>query len=64
LSVNYGEALRLYIENELGGEITEADYPESNNRISPVPLPASAWSMLALMGVGGLVAARRRRRKG
>lgn len=60
LSVNYGEALRIFIEDELGGEISGEDYPETNNRISAVPLPASALSMLALIGVGGLVAVRRR----
>lgn len=62
LGVNYGEALRIYIEDHLNGQIDANDYPENNNRISAVPLPAPALSMLALIGIGGIAAVRRRKR--
>ncbi len=61
LGVNYGDALRIFIEDELGGVVSEADYPEANNRISEVPVPASLAAMLSLVGLGGLAAVRRRR---
>ncbi len=58
LGVSYGDALRNFVIDELGGTISLADYPiEGLARINKVPAPAMAW--LFGLGVVGLMARRR-----
>ncbi len=58
LGINDAELLKEYLINDLGGVITSADYPEGGEgRITVIPEPGS----LALLGLGSLLVARRRR---
>lgn len=58
LGVSYGDALRNFIIDELGGSVSPADYPvEGLARINKVPAPAMA--PLFALGALGLVARRR-----
>ena len=50
--------LTSYLVNDLGGVISAAQYPEGGEgRITVIPEPTS----LVLLGLGGLLVARRRR---
>ncbi|MEM9742787.1 MAG: 5'-nucleotidase C-terminal domain-containing protein [Pseudomonadota bacterium] len=58
ISVNYGEALRRYIETSLGGLVSGADYPEGGlARIASVAEPGT--TSLALLGLLALGLRRR-----
>lgn len=58
LGIGDQDALLAYLNDELSGQITAAAYPEGGEgRITAVPEPGS----LALLGLGGLLIARRRR---
>lgn len=65
LGINYADALRGFIENGLGGTVTDTDYPEGGlgriSAVSTVSEPAAA----ALIGLGlaGVLAVSRRRHR-
>jgi 5'-nucleotidase len=56
LSVNYGDALAAFIEEELGGVIGAGAYPEGGmDRISAVPLPGAVWLFAGALGLLGVL---------
>lgn len=60
LGINYGDALRGYIEGALGGLVDYAMYPvDGLGRITQVPLAATPWLLL----IGGLMMLQARRNR-